>query len=119
MTTPDIRGWCFEHTSDREGCGCPIPEPPRRYALTKKCVTCESPTAAPREVRGQTYCQECASRAESEWGVWIVYDFDMGYHVRAIFPQEIDALRFAQEDGYFQYVKWVTAGELTDQLNRS
>lgn len=115
MTTPDPNTWCEIHHDLRERCGCVLSQ---RYALTKKCVECDSPTAAPREVRGRLYCQEHGAEAAAEWGAWIVYDFDMGYKVRAIFPHEIDALRHAQKDGYFQYVKWVSAGELDEQLSK-
>lgn len=52
-----------------------------------------------------------------EWGCWVVYHFDMGVHVDAIFPEEIDALRYAVDQGFTQKVKRVTAGDITDQLS--
>lgn len=66
------------------------------------------------EVRGNIYCQEHGVQAEGVWGCWIVYHTDMGEHIDAIFPEEIDALRFSVKQG-FSHVKRVVAGDVTDQ----
>lgn len=50
-----------------------------------------------------------------DWGVWIVYSYDMTTHVDAIYPNEIDALRHAVGSGY-QKVQRITAGDIREQI---
>lgn len=47
---------------------------------------------------------------ESSDSPWVVYYNDMGTHIKAIFPNEIDALRFAQSENACDHVKQVPWG---------
>jgi hypothetical protein len=49
-----------------------------------------------------------------DWGVWVVYGYDINEQVEAIFPDEIDALRHAV--GRSMYVKRIGRGEVRPQL---
>lgn len=113
MTAPSIGNWCMIHGGYREYCGCLEPSAP--FGM-RKCVDCGSPTAAPIEHDGKWYCQEHGTERQSVWGVWVVYDWDMNYHISAIFPDELEARRYAGDAGYYLRVKRVTAGDLTEQL---
>lgn len=113
MTNPDPKTWCGVHCGPREQCGCVLIEP---YMVTQKCSECGSPTAAPMEVRGRLYCRDHGAEAADAWGCWVVYYFDMGEHIDAVFPGEIEALRYAVKTGCGWHVKFVTAGEVRGQL---
>lgn len=57
-------------------------------------------------------------RLMDEWEAWIVYQWDMRLCVDAVFPTELDALRFATNNGFSQRVARVVAGDIPDQVRQ-
>lgn len=52
----------------------------------------------------------------NEWSAWMVWSWDMQPIVEAIFPEEIDALRYAVGLGNYAKVTRVFDGDLREQL---
>lgn len=57
--------------------------------------------------------RKLAELSDAEWGCWVVYDMN---NIRAVYPDELSALRCAQSSGFYMYVKWVPAGLFEDTL---
>lgn len=63
-------------------------------------------------IHGIRYVPEDVAQSGTE--LWVVFDYDMGVKVNAVFLTEIDALRYAQASGYHQYVRRIEPGEIGD-----
>jgi hypothetical protein len=53
----------------------------------------------------------------SECEFWVVWDLDQGPRVQAVYTEEIDALRFAVNQGYGLKVTGISPGEIREQLD--
>jgi hypothetical protein len=51
------------------------------------------------------------------WECWVVWAYDNGPGVLAIYSTELEALRFGMSLGYIAYVKQIEPGEIMEQLN--